>query len=129
MHGIRTTAIQVYKLIKQQVQLHLAHLTQVGMYVLLHEHSFNGLFIKIWLRWKLDTFLLYLRNTGPPHCTACCSINIRCELRLANLIYILHNVHSKKCMAAHLAQYVVYIVKKRTSQASCSFFSLWTKKQ
>ena len=56
-------ASRVYKLTPQQAQLYSAHSIKVGACVLLHEHGFNGSFIKVRLRWKSDTFLLYLRNT------------------------------------------------------------------
>ena len=61
--GIRMAASHVYKLNSQQAQLYSAHSIRVGACVLLHEHGFNGSFIKVRLRWKSDTFLLYLRNT------------------------------------------------------------------
>ena len=49
---------------KKELQRWTPHSIRVGTCVLLSECGHEGHFIKLRLRWKSDTYLLYLRNTS-----------------------------------------------------------------
>ena len=49
---------------KAVLQLWSAHSLRVGACVILHTMGFTGTQIKFLLRWKSDTFMMYLRNVA-----------------------------------------------------------------
>ena len=63
---MRATAAAVYQLDpqkhKKELQLWSAHSYRVGACVILHAMGYTGAQIKFLLRWKSETFLMYLRN-------------------------------------------------------------------
>lgn len=64
--SMRSTASAVYGLDpikhKKELQRWSSHSYRVGAAVILHGNGYNGPQIKFLLRWKSDTFMMYLRN-------------------------------------------------------------------
>ena len=50
--------------IKEELKKWTLNSIRIVAYVLLSEGGYDGPFIKIHLRWKSDTFILYLRSTA-----------------------------------------------------------------
>ena len=63
-HILQKTAKAVYSLTDpNDIKKFTTHSIRVGAAVSLHSAGKSGSYIKIRLRWRSDTFLLYLRNT------------------------------------------------------------------
>jgi hypothetical protein len=71
---LQMVAKEVYNLtLLEDIKRFSSHSIRVGACVLLYSSGKDGEFIKLRLRWKSDTFTLYLRNTtlrAGQHCRA-----------------------------------------------------------
>ena len=75
---LQSVAKSLYNLTNlEDIRRFSSHSIRVGACVLLHSSGKDGEFIKLQLRWKSDTFRLYLRNTtllAGQHCSAVANI-------------------------------------------------------